>query len=108
LPLLAPTPHRDRSQVDLIRPGMTLADVEALFGVPAGNYDWAQTNHWFWELHAWRTFPTECDGAREAGVRTPMWARDRRIRISRRACRADAHRRPPRTAAIRIAKRTGV
>jgi hypothetical protein len=41
-PLLAPTPHRiDESHFSLVRVGMTEADVEAIFGVPAGSYDWA-------------------------------------------------------------------
>jgi hypothetical protein len=42
-PLLAPTPHRiDRVHFDLVEAGMTQADVEAIFGVPAGQYDWAE------------------------------------------------------------------
>jgi hypothetical protein len=42
-PLLAPTPHRiDQEHFDLIRVGMTKAEVEAIFGVPAGKYDWAE------------------------------------------------------------------
>jgi hypothetical protein len=41
-PLLAPTPHRiDRAHWKLIQAGMTRADVEAIFGVPPGEYDWA-------------------------------------------------------------------
>jgi hypothetical protein len=41
-PLLAPAPHRiDEEHYRLIQPGMTEADVEAIFGVPAGAYDWA-------------------------------------------------------------------
>jgi hypothetical protein len=41
-PLLAPAPHRiDEKHYRLIRPGMTEAEVEAIFGVPAGAYDWA-------------------------------------------------------------------
>jgi hypothetical protein len=40
-PLLA-APHRiDQAHRELIRSGMTLAEVEAIFGVPAGDYDWA-------------------------------------------------------------------
>jgi hypothetical protein len=40
-PLLA-APHRiDQAHRELIRSGMTLAEVEAVFGVPAGEYDWA-------------------------------------------------------------------
>src|SRR5439155_10645107 len=42
-PLLAPTPHRiDRVHADLITAGMTKHQVEAIFGVPAGSYDWAE------------------------------------------------------------------
>lgn len=41
-PLLAPTAHRiDQAHFDLIKGGMTKAEVEAIFGVPAGEYDWA-------------------------------------------------------------------
>jgi hypothetical protein len=40
-PLLAPPPHRiDAAHFQLIQPGMTEADVEAILGVPAGGYDW--------------------------------------------------------------------
>jgi hypothetical protein len=40
-PLLA-APHRiDQAHRELIRTGMTVAEVEAIFGVPAGDYDWA-------------------------------------------------------------------
>src|SRR5438876_2464750 len=42
-PFLAPTPHRiDQAHCDLITKGMTKAQVEAIFGVPAGQYDWAE------------------------------------------------------------------
>jgi hypothetical protein len=42
-PLLAPTPHRiDKAHFELIQVGMAKADVEAIFGVPASNYDWAE------------------------------------------------------------------
>ena len=41
-PLLAPPPHRiDEQHFELIQKGMALADVEAIFGQPPGNYDWA-------------------------------------------------------------------
>jgi hypothetical protein len=41
-PLLAPPAHRiDKDHFELIQNGMTLADVESIFGQPAGNYDWA-------------------------------------------------------------------
>src|SRR5262245_42909852 len=40
-PLLA-SPHRiDEAHRDLIREGLTAAEVESIFGVPAGTYDWA-------------------------------------------------------------------
>lgn len=42
-PLLAPTPHRiDQTHADFIVRGMTKQQVEAIFGVPAGSYDWAE------------------------------------------------------------------
>jgi hypothetical protein len=42
-PLLAPTPHRiDPAHADLIVRGMTKEQVETIFGVPAGEYDWAE------------------------------------------------------------------
>src|SRR5262245_40071369 len=42
-PLLAPTPHRiDQAHADLIVRGMTKEQAEAIFGVPAGQYDWAE------------------------------------------------------------------
>jgi hypothetical protein len=42
-PLLAPTPHHiDQAHADLIVHGMTKEQVEAIFGVPAGQYDWAE------------------------------------------------------------------
>jgi hypothetical protein len=41
-PLLAPPPHRiDEEHFALIRKGMTEAEVEAIFGVPEGSYNWA-------------------------------------------------------------------
>jgi hypothetical protein len=46
-PLLA-APHRiDQAHRELIRSGMTLAEVEAIFGVPAGEYDWATRDNRF-------------------------------------------------------------
>lgn len=43
-PLLAPTPHRiDQAHFELIKQGMAKADVEAIFGVPSGEYDWAES-----------------------------------------------------------------
>ena len=42
-PLLAPPPHRiDEAHFQLITEGMTEAEVEAIFGVAAGSYDWAR------------------------------------------------------------------
>jgi hypothetical protein len=42
-PLLAPPPHCiDEAHFQLITEGMTEAEVEAIFGVPAGSYDWAR------------------------------------------------------------------
>jgi hypothetical protein len=42
-PLLAPTPHRiDQVHFELIQAGMTKSQVEAIFGVPCGQYDWAE------------------------------------------------------------------
>jgi hypothetical protein len=44
-PLLAPPRHRiDDAHFRLIKGGMTEAEVEAIFGVPAGGYDWAVRN----------------------------------------------------------------
>jgi hypothetical protein len=45
-PLLAPTPHRiDHDHFALIQDGMTKAEVEAIFGVPPGEYDWAEQSY---------------------------------------------------------------
>jgi hypothetical protein len=42
-PLLAPTPHRiDEAHFQLIAEGMTEAEAGAIFGAPAGAYDWAR------------------------------------------------------------------
>jgi hypothetical protein len=42
-PLLAPPPHRiDEAHFQVIAEGMTEAEVDAIFGVPAGSYDWAR------------------------------------------------------------------
>jgi hypothetical protein len=44
-PLLAPTAHRiDRAHYERVKGGMTRADVEAIFGVPPGQYDWAESD----------------------------------------------------------------
>ncbi len=41
-PMLAPPVHRiDADHFALIRNGMSLDEVELIFGVPAGHYDWA-------------------------------------------------------------------
>jgi hypothetical protein len=48
-PLLAPTPHRiDEAHFKLIAIGMTEAEVEAVFGVPSGAYDWAVQGEEVW------------------------------------------------------------
>jgi hypothetical protein len=45
-PLLAPTPHRiDQAHFELIQEGMTQSEVAAIFGVPAGRYDWAEADY---------------------------------------------------------------
>ena len=42
-PLLAPPPHRiDQAHFERITNGMTREQVESMFGVPAGEYDWAE------------------------------------------------------------------
>ena len=44
-PLLAPPAHRiDKAHFELIQKGMTLAEVESIFGQPAGEYDWAMVD----------------------------------------------------------------
>ena len=44
-PLLAPPPHRiDQAHLDRITAGMTPEQVEAVFGAPAGEYDWAESD----------------------------------------------------------------
>jgi len=44
-PLLAPPPHRiDQAHFDRIDNSMTRGQVEAVFGVPPGEYDWAEEN----------------------------------------------------------------
>jgi len=52
-PLLAPPAHHiDKDHFDLIQNGMTLAEIESIFGQPAGNYDWAEaesSNAWLFE-----------------------------------------------------------
>ena len=56
-PLLA-SPHRiDEAHRNMIRDGMTIAEVENIFGVPAGTYDWAVVesearNHYYEVLMA--------------------------------------------------------
>jgi len=45
-PMAAPPQHRiDGRHFDLVREGMTYADAEAIFGVPAGVYDWAMISN---------------------------------------------------------------
>jgi hypothetical protein len=42
-PLLAPPPHRiDKAHCELIKEGMTKNEVESIFGVPPGEYDFAE------------------------------------------------------------------
>ena len=44
-PLLAPPAHRiDAAHFEMIAAGMTRAQVESIFGVPAGDYDWAESD----------------------------------------------------------------
>ena len=44
-PLLAPPAHRiDQAHCDRITVGMTRQQVEAIFGVPEGDYDWAEAD----------------------------------------------------------------
>lgn len=41
-PLLAPPAHRiDQEHYELIQNGMTIGEIESIFGQPPGNYDWA-------------------------------------------------------------------
>ena len=41
-PLLAPPAHRiDKDHFELVQKGMTLGEVESIFGQAAGTYDWA-------------------------------------------------------------------
>jgi hypothetical protein len=48
-PLLAPPAHRiDKAHFAMIRPGMTRAEVESIFGVPSGEYDWAEAQGASW------------------------------------------------------------
>jgi hypothetical protein len=53
-PLLAPPIHRiDKDHAELIKQGMTYAEVESVFGQPPGNYDWAvadEANIWVWDV----------------------------------------------------------
>ncbi len=50
-PLLAPPAHRiDQAHFESIFPGMTRTDVESLFGVPPGEYDWAEADGPAWPV----------------------------------------------------------
>jgi hypothetical protein len=66
-PLLAPPAHRiDQDHFDLIHNGMTLGEVESIFGQPAGNYDWAVAegaNVWFLDF-AGANFTLDVSGGR--------------------------------------------
>jgi len=79
-PLLAPTPHRiDQGHADLIVQGMTKEQVEAIFGVPAGQYDWAE------ESLDRRRVPSSSSIAmywKSLGCGTPPLARKRNERYS--------------------------
>jgi hypothetical protein len=74
-PLLAPTPHRvDQSHFDLVQDGMTMAQAETIFGVPAGNYDWAEQDFDLLTLDVSRgtmsiaTFFSEADRQKHRGI----------------------------------------
>jgi hypothetical protein len=44
-PFVAPPAHRiDQAHFDMVKGGMTEAEVDGIFGVPAGDYDWAVAN----------------------------------------------------------------
>jgi hypothetical protein len=52
-PLLAPTPHHiDQAHFEMIQNSMTKAEVEAVFGVPPGQYDWAEPEPMY-ARHVW-------------------------------------------------------
>ena len=48
LPLLVSSHRIDEAHRNLIREGMTAAEVESIFGVPAGTYDWAVRDEMEW------------------------------------------------------------
>jgi hypothetical protein len=91
-PLLA-SPHRiDEAHRNLIREGMTAAEVESIFGVPPGRYDWAvpdETYLYRYKLYlallslADRQFESETDQPPGAPVRTVVDVPKRRALIDR-------------------------
>src|SRR5262245_44743117 len=53
-PLLAPPPHRiDQAHCDLIKKGMTKDEVESIFGVPPGEYDFAEQKFSGYKFRVW-------------------------------------------------------
>ena len=53
-PLLAPPPHRiDQAHCDLIKEGMTKDEVESIFGVPPGEYDFAEQKFSGYRFRVW-------------------------------------------------------
>jgi len=53
-PLLAPPPHRiDQAHCDLIKEGMTKDEVESIFGVPPGEYDFAEQTFSGYRFRVW-------------------------------------------------------
>jgi hypothetical protein len=97
-PLLAPTAHRiDERHFKMIRQGMTEAEVEAIFGAPAGVHDWVMvgddTTRPVWVQEANSTMllpvPTRHDSTRvwvsRHGIFGVSMDRDRRVYILHRA-----------------------
>jgi hypothetical protein len=64
-PLLAPPAHRiDEAHFKLIDKGMTLAQVEGIFGGPPGEYDWAEADGGaFWSVVSGRRLAISSDFA---------------------------------------------
>lgn len=99
LPLLV-SPHRiDETHRNLIREGMTAGDVESIFGVPQGNYDWAVPD----DAYAYRIklyyalislAERQVDARQDQPVVVPvagMNSRQRRSQISRRETWTSRH-----------------
>jgi hypothetical protein len=77
-PLLAPTPHRiDQAHADRIAVGMTRTQVEAIFGVPAGQYDWAEqdpsTRAWLSIVRIYTSRRWETVAVGESVAVEPVW-----------------------------------